>query len=109
MFFAASGAAGSIGLVLKSAPTLFLFSALQIAIHFGFLMSIGKFIFKLQSKELYLASNANVGGPTTAAAMATAKEWTRLTLPALLVGILGYATATPIALAVGKFFLCRTL
>jgi hypothetical protein len=41
--------------------------------------------------------------------MATAKEWTRLTLPALLVGILGYATATPIALAVGKFFLCRTL
>jgi len=108
MFFAASGAAGSIALVLKSAPSLFLFSALQIALHFGSLMSIGKLIFKLKSKELYLASNANVGGPTTAAAMATAKEWSRLTLPALLVGILGYATATPIALALGKIWLSKS-
>jgi uncharacterized membrane protein len=105
MFFAASGAAGSIRLVIESAPSLFLFSALQIALHFISLMGIGRFLFKLQSKELYLASNANVGGPTTAAAMATAKEWKRLTLPALLVGILGYATATPIALLVGKIVL----
>jgi len=105
MFFAASGAAGSIRLVIESAPSLFLFSALQIALHFCSLMSIGKLIFKLKAKELYLASNANVGGPTTAAAMATAKEWKRLTLPALLVGILGYATATPIALALGQIIL----
>ena len=105
MFFAASGAAGSIRLVIESAPSLFLFSALQIALHFCSLMSIGKLIFKLPAKELYLASNANVGGPTTAAAMATAKEWKRLTLPALLVGILGYASATPIALALGQIIL----
>jgi uncharacterized membrane protein len=103
MFFAASGAAGSIRLVIKSAPTLFLFSGMQVALHFCSLMSIGKLIFRLRSKELYLASNANVGGPTTAAAMATAKEWKRLTMPALLVGILGYASATPIALALGRF------
>ena len=102
MFFAASGAAGSIRLVIESAPSLFLFSALQILLHFASLMSIGRLIFKLKPKELYLASNACVGGPTTAAAMATAKEWKRLTLPALMVGILGYATATPIALALGQ-------
>ena len=41
-----------------------------------------------------VASNAAVGGPTTAAAMATAKGWDDLVLPALLVGILGYATGT---------------
>ena len=105
MFFAASGAAGSIRLVIQNAPALFFFSALQIAMHFGSLMLIGKFIFKLKSKELYLASNANVGGPTTAAAMATAKEWKRLVLPALMVGILGYASATPIALALGQIIL----
>ena len=35
--------------------------------------------------------------------MATAKNWKRLVLPALLVGILGYATATPIAIALGQF------
>jgi len=103
MFLAASGASGSILLVMKSAPKLFIFSALQMCIHFITLMSVGKFIFRFRSKELYLASNANVGGPTTAAAMATAKGWKRLVLPALLVGILGYATATPIALALGPF------
>ena len=101
MFFAASGAAGSIALVFQQAPSLFVFSALQIAIHFLFLLLLGRGVLNLPPNELYLASNANVGGPTTAAAMAQAKNWSRLVLPALLVGILGYATATGIALALG--------
>jgi uncharacterized membrane protein len=101
MFFAASGASGSIALVFQQAPSLFVFSILQILIHFIVLLTVGRGIFKLPLNELYLASNANVGGPTTAAAMAQAKNWTRLVLPALLVGILGYATATGIALALG--------
>jgi uncharacterized membrane protein len=105
MFFAASGAAGSIQLVLKSAPTLFLFSAVQIGVHFATLMALGRGILRLPPRELYLASNANVGGPTTAAAMAQAKDWNRLVLPALLIGILGYATATAIALALGPILL----
>ena len=105
MFFASSGAAGSIPLVLKSAPSLFLFSALQIGVHFGTLIALGRGIFRLPLRELYLASNANVGGPTTAAAMAQAKDWKRLVLPALLIGILGYATATAIALALGPVLL----
>lgn len=106
MFFAVSGAAGSIRLVFQQAPALFAFSVAQIALHFGILMGIGSALFKLDANELYLASNANVGGPTTAAAMAQAKQWKRLVLPALLTGILGYATATPIALALGPI-LCR--
>ncbi len=101
MFFACSGAAGSIRMVFEQAPALFAFSALQIAVHFGVLMTIGRGILRLPNRELYLASNANVGGPTTAAAMAQAKEWKRLVLPALLIGILGYATATGIALSLG--------
>jgi uncharacterized membrane protein len=105
MFFAASGAAGSIRLVLQQAPALFAFSALQIGVHFATLMAIGKGIFRLPNRELYLSSNANVGGPTTAAAMAQAKEWKRLVLPALLIGILGYATATGIALSLGPILL----
>lgn len=105
MFFAASGAAGSIKLVMQQAPSLFAFSALQIGVHFGTLMAIGRGIFRLPNRELYLASNANVGGPTTAAAMAQAKEWKRLVMPALLIGILGYATATAIALSLGPILL----
>ena len=101
MFFACSGAAGSIRMVFEKAPALFAFSALQIGIHFGTLMTIGRWVLKLPKRELYLASNANVGGPTTAAAMAQAKEWKSLVLPALLIGILGYATATALALSLG--------
>ena len=105
MFFATSGAAGSLRLVLQQAPSLFLFSALQIGVHYVTLVLLGRGIFRLPFRELYLASNANVGGPTTAAAMAQAKNWKRLVLPALLVGILGYATATAIALALGPILL----
>jgi uncharacterized membrane protein len=101
MFFACSGAAGSIRMVFEQAPALFAFSTLQIGIHFGTLMAIGRGICRLPNRELYLASNANVGGPTTAAAMAQAKEWKRLVLPALLIGILGYAIATGLALSLG--------
>jgi uncharacterized membrane protein len=105
MFFAASGVSGSIALVLQQAPTLFAFSALQIGVHFTVLMTAGRWIFGLPKNELYLASNANVGGPTTAAAMAQAKSWDRLVLPALLIGILGYSSATAIALGLGPILL----
>ena len=105
MFFAASGAAGSIRMVLQQAPALFAFSILQIGVHFLFLIGVGRGLLRLPKRELFLASNANVGGPTTAAAMAQAKEWKTLVLPALLVGILGYATATALALALGPLLL----
>ncbi|KAL9185214.1 hypothetical protein ACHAXT_002991 [Thalassiosira profunda] len=101
MFFAASGAAGSLLLVLRQAPSLIAFSALQLGIHFVVLVGLGRGVLKLNANELYLASNANVGGPTTAAAMAQAKEWPKRVLPALLVGVLGYATATALSLSLG--------
>lgn len=107
LFFAASGASGSLVLVLRRAPSLIAFSVVQIAFHFIVLMFIGRGILRLDPNELYLASNANVGGPTTAAAMAQAKEWNRLTLPALLVGVFGYATATALSLSLGPFLTTR--
>ncbi|CAM9446627.1 unnamed protein product, partial [Phaeothamnion confervicola] len=93
LFMACMGAATSFAAVARSAPTLLAFSAVQIAVHFGFLVGIGRLL-RLPFRELALASNANVGGPTTAAAMAAAKRWKTLVLPGLLTGILGYATAT---------------
>ncbi|KAL7535308.1 hypothetical protein ACHAXR_008456 [Thalassiosira sp. AJA248-18] len=105
MFFAASGAGGSLLLVIRQAPSLIAFSALQLAIHFLVLMGVGRGVLRLDLNELLLASNANVGGPTTAAAMAQAKEWQKLVLPALLVGVLGYATATALSLSLGPILI----
>ena len=47
---------------------------------------------------LLTASNANIGGPATACALASGCGWEGLKTPALLVGNLGYAIATPLAL-----------
>ena len=52
---------------------------------------------------IVVASNANMGGPTTAAAMAVARRWDTLVTPAILCGTLGYAVATFIGTAVGNW------
>ena len=53
-------------------------------------------------EDIIIASNANIGGPTTAAGMAIAQGWTRLVGPAMLVGTFGYAIGTYIGIIVGS-------
>lgn len=99
-FFAVVGASGSVRGVLTTAPALFLVSGMQVATHLGLTLWIGRALgFNLP--ELLIASNANVGGPTTAAAMANAKSWRNLVVPAILLGVLGYATATFVSIGLG--------
>jgi uncharacterized membrane protein len=105
VFFAATGASGSIISVLRTAPALFVFSAVQIAVHFIVVLAVGRGLLKWNLEDLLLASNANVGGPTTAAGMAASKKWTHLIVPALLVGVFGYAIATFLSLALAHMVL----
>lgn len=44
-----------------------------------------------------VASNAAVGGPSTAATFAESVRWIELVLPAAVCGTLGYALGTPVA------------
>lgn len=100
VFFAAIGASANILVVLKVGPVLFVFAALILFVHLIFLLFAGK-LFKLDLAEIVIASNANMGGPTTAAAMAVARKWNALVIPAVLCGTLGYAIATFIGVAIG--------
>jgi len=102
VFFAVLGATANIGVVLKEGPVLFLFAALILLIHLVVLLAAG-LIFKLDLLEIVIASNANMGGPTTAAAMATARRWDHLVTPAILCGTLGYAIATFVGTALGTW------
>lgn len=106
IFFAATGASGgSIIKVVTSATQVFAFIILHLAIHLAILLGVGKGIFRLHRAELLVASNANVGGPATALAMAAAKNWQSLLIPALLIGVFGYSIATFVGLGVGHLFL----
>ena len=101
LFFAVTGAQGHITTVLKVAPGIFVHSFIQVAIHFLVAVQLGK-LFKLPFREIVLSSNANVGGPTTASAMASSKRWKSLIVPALLTGVFGYAIATVVGLCLFK-------
>ena len=103
LFFASVGASGNIREVLKTAPMLFAWSAVAISVHLS-LVLLWERLFKFSRRETCLASNANIGGPTTAAGMAAAKGWKASTVPALLVGIFGYATATFVGVGAAQIF-----
>jgi len=83
-------------------PVLFIFAGLILTVHLLFLLLFGK-LFQLELNELLVASNANLGGPTTAAAMAKAKNWYKLVSPAILCGTLGYTIATFVGVALANF------
>lgn len=74
----------------------------QCSIHLAVCLAGGRLL-NLPPAAVLIASNANVGGPATAAAMASSKGWHHLIQPAMLTGSLGYALATAIGCWMGAW------
>ncbi|KAL3630634.1 hypothetical protein CASFOL_023618 [Castilleja foliolosa] len=104
VFFAVLGASGSLWNVINTAPSIFLFAFVQVTVHLVVILGLGK-LFRIDQKLLLLASNANIGGPTTACGMATAKGWATLVVPGILVGIFGISIATFLGIGFGMLVL----
>ena len=100
LFFAVIGAPASILLIIKESPLLLVLALIMVAINMIVSLIFGK-IFKFSIEEIIIASNANIGGPTTAAAMAVSKGWTELIIPGLLIGTLGYVIGNYLGIFVG--------
>lgn len=89
LFFVVIGIPASISLIVTKAPLLFVFVFIIAMVNLAITMGIGK-LFKFNIEEVVLACNANIGGPTTAAALAISKGWTKLVGPILVIGTVGY-------------------
>ncbi len=101
-FYFVIGVPASIVLILREAPALFLFCLIVAVFNMMFCFVIGKLLhFNLE--EIIIASNANIGGPTTAAGMAISQGWSRLVGPSMLVGTFGYVIGTWLGIIVGSF------
>lgn len=101
LFFFVIGVPASVPLIVMNSPLLLLFAAIVVAMNMIFSFVGGK-IFKFNLEDIICASNANIGGPTTAVAMAISKGWTKLVGPCLLIGTLGYVLGTYMGLLVGS-------
>lgn len=101
MFFFVIGVPASIMEILTNASMLFVFCFIMVVVNMLFCLIGGK-ILNFALEDILVASNANIGGPTTAAGLAISQGWTKLVGPAMLVGTFGYAIGTYIGIIVGS-------
>jgi uncharacterized membrane protein len=104
IFFFTIGLPADIWMIIERAPILFVFCIMIAGINFLVTFGLGK-LFKMRLEELSLCVSATLGGPMNAAAMAIAKGWKALVLPALLVGIWGYVIGTYLGLIIGNILM----
>ena len=101
LFFVVLGVPASISEIIKNGAFILVFCILAVTIHLLVTLGLGK-LFKFKLDELLLASNACIGGPTTAVAMAIAKGWNSLIVPTMIAGVWGYVLGNYAGIIVGN-------
>lgn len=100
LFLFVIGVPASIGKIITETPLLLVFTAVMVAVNMLFCFVGGKLL-HFDLEDIILASNANIGGPTTAAGMAISQGWGALVGPVMLVGTFGYVIGTYLGILVG--------
>ena len=90
LFLATNGAQSVVMKILTAGPSVLYFALGTVALHGIFIFGFG-WLLRMDPATLAVASQANVGGPASAMALATARGSTHLVLPGIAVGLLGYA------------------
>ena len=89
LFLFVIGVPANIMTVVTKSPLFLVLCFIMVCVNMLFCF-IGAKLCKASLEDAIIASNANIGGPTTAAGMAISQGWTALVGPAMLVGVLGY-------------------
>lgn len=99
LFLASNGAKSVVANILAVGPPVVYFALVTVAIHGVVIFGLGPLV-GLDLRTLAVASQANVGGPASAMALATARGYADRLLPGVAVGLLGYAVGNYLGLAV---------
>lgn len=103
LFFTVIGAGSHLGSVLNLGLEIIGFALVIVTVHglitFGFGVWLG-----LDMELLAIASQAAIGGPSTAMAQAMGRQRTHLVLPAVTLGLLGYAIGNYIGFSFNFIF-----
>lgn len=106
LFFVVIGIASRISEIVAVGIEVFLYTLLVVGVHGLVVYGAGRAL-RLDLGTLSVASQAAVGGPSSALAVAVSRGWKGLVLPGILVGLLGYALGN--YLGFGLAYLVRGL
>ena len=99
LFLASNGAMSVLANIVVIGPPIVYFAAITVGVHGFVIFVVGRMV-GLDLPTLAVASQANVGGPASAMALATAREYHDRLLPGVAVGLLGYAAGNYLGLGV---------
>lgn len=99
LFFVVIGIHSRIEEIVVVGAQIFLYTLVVVAIHGLVVYGVGRWL-RFDLGTLSVASQAAVGGPSSALAVAVSRGWRGLILPGVLVGLLGYAVGNYLGLAV---------
>ena len=105
-FFAVIGIRSLLGEMLRVGPEVFYYTLIVVGVHGAFLVATVRAL-KGSVPMLAVASQAAIGGPSTAMALAVSRGWPGLMLPGIAIGLLGYAVGNYSGFAVA--YLVRAL
>jgi uncharacterized membrane protein len=101
LFLASNGAQSVVANIFAVGLPVVYFASITVAIHGMVIFGVGRML-RLDIRTLVVASQANVGGPASAIALATARGYTDRLLPGMAVGLLGYAVGNYSGLAIAS-------
>jgi uncharacterized membrane protein len=99
LFLASNGARSVVANIVEVGPGVFYFALITVSIHGIVIFGLGRAA-GIDAPTLAVASQANIGGPASAMALASARGYTDRLLPGVAAGLLGYAAGNYAGFAV---------
>ena len=100
-FFVLIGILSRVSEIAQVGAGVFFFTLIVVAVHGVVAFGAGKLL-RLDIGTISVASQAAVGGPSSALAVAISREWRHLILPGVVMGLFGYAVGTYLGLGVAS-------